>query len=147
MRGTLDKLRAVIVPTHAVKRAPERTPAARNVRVVEDNTRYSPVPDPIRQSDWTGVGRDTGFSSRQIAVFFNIADIQAVAQDDFAYAPGTIAYEEPHPYIPRGSQTPQSGRINVQKPSNISYGSLLQLETVATPPYLGGTADLDRLMG
>jgi hypothetical protein len=113
---------------------PTRIPPARNVRPIEEGQfKYSPVPDPIRQSEFSGIGRVSAWVRRPMAIFQNIADILAVDNPDFSFAPQDHLLDNT-PTVPYGLQNPLHERVNVSTPNSVKYGSLLVMNM---PPYYG----------
>lgn len=95
-----------------------RTPAERNVRVVEGIAPQR-APDPVRAGD-----TPTRPARVQIVTFLAIAPFKAVMKDEFLVqqvAPNHLAA------TPRGGQLPLSERTNIARPAAEAYGSLFEL--------------------
>lgn len=98
--------------------------ADRNVRPVTQPPSHD-APDPVRETDFA-----TRAAKMPIAVRFNIADIQSVAEDffliDLEPPPNEADYLE-------GAQLSWDERINIERGNPEAYGSMQTL----TPPQYG----------
>jgi len=113
---------------------PRFTAAQRNVRV-DNRVHPHRSPDPPRQGDTPEVGSlllmaPSRRAKYQTYVSLNIADIQAVQDDDFGRhvlrGQGKWLQANQIQQLP-GAQLPFNERANVRKPSAVAYGSLFEL--------------------
>lgn len=115
------------------RREPQRTesyPWRANQRPIEPIP-YSPVPDPIRQSDFNDYGKPRSHSQSRMQIAipgYSRVGYFAVMRDSFV--PPMLA---PRPQIatPAGMQRPYRERINIARTPAAAYGSLFELQRPA----------------
>ena len=89
-------------------------------------------PDPIRDSNFQGIGRPWVAPFIQRAFTFNIASTLGIMEEDFHYGkvPGVFVSG-----IPRGVQLPVGLRANIARPSTGTYGD--QSAVAASGSFVG----------